>query len=149
MSSDKARILVVDDEYAIRETTAALLEDEYEVVQCPNGEVALRELRARAFDVVCTDFRMPGITGAELIRAAKEEHPGIAGLIVTAYADYPSFQPMLHSVACLVLLKPYEAEKLLEMVARSVRLARTKQLTSAALAEAARASASDRPAAKS
>jgi len=87
MSSDKARILVVDDEYAIRETTAALLEDEYEVVRCPNGEVALRELRARAFDVVCTDFRMPGITGAELIRAAKEQYPGIAGLIVTAYAD--------------------------------------------------------------
>jgi two-component system response regulator HupR/HoxA len=139
VASDTASILVVDDEASIRETTAALLEDDYKVEQCANGEQALQMLRARPFDVVCTDFRMPGMTGTEVMRAAKKLYAGVAGIIITAYADYPAYQAELQSVSCLVLLKPYEAKQLTDMVARSVRLARMKQLTSAAL-EAARAS---------
>src|SRR4051794_40340121 len=105
-------VLVVDDEASIRETTAALLEDDYEVEQCASAEEALRLLQVRRFDVICTDFRMLAMNGVELLLEAQKLDAGISGILVTAYADYPEHQARLRSVPCLVLLKPYEASKL-------------------------------------
>jgi DNA-binding NtrC family response regulator len=127
--ASRASVLVVDDEPSIRLTTKALLEDDYNVVDAANGREALRQLNERRFDVVCTDFRMPGMTGVELLREAQRLHPAASGIVITAYADYPEYQATFREVPCLVLLKPYEPDRLCEMVARSARLARAKLLS--------------------
>src|SRR5689334_10265709 len=129
MSAPSVSVLVVDDESAIRVTTAALLEDDFQVAQSSNARDALKMLGARRFDVICTDYRMPGMSGVELLREAQRLWPGTTGVIVTAYADYPEYQAAFREVPCLVLLKPYEPDQLCSLVARSARLAKMKQVT--------------------
>jgi DNA-binding NtrC family response regulator len=130
MSAPFASVLLVDDEPSIRLTTRALLEDDYDVMEAASGREALRLLSIRRFDVICTDYRMPGMSGVELLREVQRLHPAVSGIIVTAYADYPEYQASFREVPCLVLLKPYEPTRLCELVAHSARLARTKLLTS-------------------
>jgi two-component system response regulator HupR/HoxA len=129
MSASFARVLLVDDELSIRLTTRALLEDDYYVREAASGKEALRVLNERRFDVICTDYRMPGMTGVELLREAQKLHPAASGIIVTAYADYPEYQDSFREIPCLVLLKPYEPARLSELVARSAKLAKMKLLT--------------------
>src|SRR5688500_16371373 len=119
MSPPFASVLIVDDEPSIRLTTKALLEDYYYVVEASSGREALRQLSSRRFDVICTDYRMPGMSGVELLKEAQRLHPAASGLIITAYADYPEYQESFREVPCLVLLKPYEPDRLCELVARS------------------------------
>ncbi|MFT3924199.1 MAG: response regulator [Myxococcales bacterium] len=138
MSSSAVSVLVVDDEPAIRDTTAALLEDDYVVEQSANAREALKLLGSRRFDVICTDYRMPGMTGVDLLRAAQRMYPGITGIVVTAYADYPEHQSSFREVPCLVLLKPYEPQQLHSMVARSAKLSRMKQVSHEAAVESQR-----------
>src|SRR5207244_814584 len=64
-----ARILVADDEDGIREFISdALSLDHHAVVQVPDGRAAARALDERAFDVVITDLKMPGMDGLALLR---------------------------------------------------------------------------------
>ena len=59
-----ARILVIDDEEGVRSFVAEALETEgHQVVQAANGEEGLRRLRERAFHLMITDLRMPGVDG--------------------------------------------------------------------------------------
>jgi two-component system response regulator HupR/HoxA len=127
--SAHASVLVVDDEPSIRLTTRALLEDDYHVDEAANGREALRFLKSRRYDVICTDYRMPGMTGVELLREAQRLHPAASGIIITAYADYPEYQASFSEIPCLVLLKPYEPARLCDLVARSARLAKMKLLS--------------------
>lgn len=124
--SERPAVLVVDDESSIRDTTVALLEDAYDVAEASNGRDALKLLQTRRFDVICTDYRMPGMTGVELLKQAQRLQPASSGIIVTAYADYPEYQATLREVPCLVVLKPYEPQALCELVARAARLAKMK-----------------------
>jgi DNA-binding NtrC family response regulator len=61
----KGRVLVVDDEEQIRELLREHLSLEgYECRTCPRGDEALTAMTQEGFDVVVSDFRMPGISGA-------------------------------------------------------------------------------------
>ena len=65
-----ARILVVEDEELVRRMMlAALKQRGHQVEVCPDGEAGLRKLREQPFDVLITDYRMPKMTGLELIQA--------------------------------------------------------------------------------
>jgi CheY-like chemotaxis protein len=66
-----ARILVVEDEELVRRMMLAALKGRgYRVEVCADGEAGLRKLQDEPFDVLITDYRMPKMTGLELIRAA-------------------------------------------------------------------------------
>jgi CheY-like chemotaxis protein len=84
------RLLLVDDEADILETVHDLLEfavPEVEVVMARNGLLALEAMRHGSFDAVLTDYRMPGMDGAELVQAIQKEWPGTPLLMFTAYVD--------------------------------------------------------------
>jgi DNA-binding NarL/FixJ family response regulator len=70
--SGAARILVVDDDAPAREAIEALLHvDPYDLTFASNGEEALRQLDAQAFDLVICDVMMPGLDGIEVCRRLK------------------------------------------------------------------------------
>lgn len=85
------RILMVDDDALIAMSSVDMLEDlGHEVVEASSGKQALEILAAeRTFDLLVTDFSMPGMNGAELSRRARELIPGLPILIATGYADLP------------------------------------------------------------
>jgi PAS domain S-box-containing protein len=83
-----ATILLVDDEQLVRLGTADLLGDlGYRVVQASSGSEALRLLRDDRFDIMVTDYLMPGISGVDLAREAKAIAPGLPVLLITGYSD--------------------------------------------------------------
>jgi signal transduction histidine kinase len=84
-----AVILLVDDDSAVREVTAALLEETgYVVLQVGSGGAALDLLDRHAkIDLVLLDFAMPGMSGAEVARQIQQRLPNLPILFVTGYAD--------------------------------------------------------------
>ncbi len=73
-----SRILVVDDEPAVREmVTRALRDDGHEVVSVADGRVALGRASQGDIDLVITNSRMPGMSGAELIAILSDRFPGL------------------------------------------------------------------------
>ena len=69
MTDPTKHLLFVEDESALREAIAEQLSDRgYQVEQADSGEVALARLADFAFDIIITDLRLPGISGADLCR---------------------------------------------------------------------------------
>jgi CheY-like chemotaxis protein len=84
-----ASILLVDDDNAVREVTAAMLREfGYAVQEAGSGGAALDVLdREAAFDLMIIDFAMPGMSGAELARHVRAKRPALPVLFVTGFAE--------------------------------------------------------------
>jgi signal transduction histidine kinase len=88
----RSRILLVDDDALIAMSSVGMLEDlGYEVLEAHSGHQALDMLRnCDTIDLLITDFAMPGMTGAQLIEAAKTIQPDLPVLLSTGYAELPT-----------------------------------------------------------
>lgn len=115
-----ARLLLVDDEPDILETVRALLEIEFPdvaVTAAPTGEAALDELRKGRFDLLVTDFRMPGMDGATLAKEAATHWPAMGILMITAYVDTQTLRGIRQRAPDLeVLPKPLQIEEFIARV---------------------------------
>ncbi|HJP80053.1 MAG TPA: response regulator transcription factor [Pseudonocardiaceae bacterium] len=102
------RVIVVDDQQITREGLVALLSliDDIEVVaDAGDGAAALRLVAEHRPDVVLMDLRMPVLDGVEATRRITAEHPGIAVLVLTTYADDESIATALQAGALGYLTK--------------------------------------------
>src|SRR5436853_1120403 len=72
-------ILVVDDEPGLRESFRLILDDEYEVIDVPDGPAALDVLRSSQVDLVLLDIRLPGMDGIEVLERIKALDEAVAG----------------------------------------------------------------------
>jgi response regulator RpfG family c-di-GMP phosphodiesterase len=86
-ASAKRPILVVDDEPDILHSLKALLRREYEVYTAGSGLEAMKVLQEHVIHLVMTDQRMPQMTGVDVLKRVKCEHPEAIRLIFTGYAD--------------------------------------------------------------
>ena len=68
-------VLIVDDEVRVLDALEAILAAEFRVVRAAGGEAALDLLRVEDIAVIVTDYRMPGMTGVELLRRSQEHAP--------------------------------------------------------------------------
>jgi signal transduction histidine kinase/CheY-like chemotaxis protein len=85
-----ATVLLVDDEELVRTGTAEMLADiGYSVIQAGSGVLALAVLRGgeAEIDILVTDYLMPGMSGAELVREAQRLRPDLPVLLVTGYTN--------------------------------------------------------------
>ena len=131
------RILLVDDHDGVRTTTAALLRDlGHHVVEAGDGTGILSVLRADpdCCDLLITDYAMPHVSGAEVIRQARLLRPDLAAIIITGYADAQSIARRPEDV--LVLAKPFTPDQLTAAIAASVPSARVTGEVELAVASA-------------
>jgi len=111
------RILVVDDEASIRDLCARVLQRAgFEVTVAGGGEEAVRRLRGEAFDAVITDIRMPGLSGLEVLDAAKRHHSGIRVVLITGFGTPQTLERARQGGADRILTKPFNPVELLTAV---------------------------------
>jgi PAS domain S-box-containing protein len=113
-------ILLVDDDADVRAVAAAMLRDAgHTVVEAGSGGAALERLDQAEprIDLLIADVVMPGMSGFELARAARQEHPNLPILFVTGFADIARSE---EGLAETVLQKPFRAEELAAKVAEAL-----------------------------
>jgi len=115
-------LLVVDDEPGVLRTVHDLLRIDYHVITCESGARALEILRSSAtIDVIMSDQRMPGMTGVEVLRQAREIRPEATRLLFTAYTDIRTVVDAINQGHVYrYLAKPWEPEELEATVRQAV-----------------------------
>jgi DNA-binding NtrC family response regulator len=120
------RILIVDDEDAVRKTIAAMLvADGYECREASASGEALALLESgEQFDLMLADLMMRGLDGIGLLERSKNKYPLMPVVIVTAVHDISVALAAIRCGAQDYLLKPFEREQLLAVVRRALEYRR-------------------------
>lgn len=116
-----ARILVVEDEEAVRQLVArGLMLDGHEVLTASDGAEGLEILAAEAgrFDLLLTDIRMPIMDGIALALAAKRDFPALTIMLMTGYAEQRERAKSLEAIVSDVMTKPFALADLRATVSR-------------------------------
>jgi DNA-binding NtrC family response regulator len=113
-------LLIVEDEPKLRRLLVRALEDrpQWTVSAVESAEIALRQIRLSAPDVVLSDIRMSGISGLELLSVLRKEIPAIRFVFMTAYASVGSAVEALRAGALDYLVKPFPNEELFHVLDR-------------------------------
>lgn len=111
------RILIVDDDPGQRSLLDSFLRSQgFETCVVASGEEALGALRSQSFQMMISDVRMPGLTGLETLRRARQEQAVLPVLLVTAYADIREAVDAMRDGAVNYLAKPIDLDELLAIV---------------------------------
>lgn len=125
---DPPRVLVVDDEQAIREILCDFLTMEgYLVDAVDDGEMALRELQRRRYQIVLTDLKMPNMGGLELLQAITAGGYGVLTVIMTGYGTVETALAAMKQGACDYILKPFKIEDVVRVLARGLERQRLQE----------------------
>jgi putative nucleotidyltransferase with HDIG domain len=122
------RIIVVDDETAVRDTVCSILAQAgYDCMPVDSARDALSYLRSNDdVSIVLSDLIMEGMDGLTLLAKMKQEHPEIPVVMVTAVHDISVALAAIRNGAYDYLLKPFEKEQLLAMVRRALETRRLR-----------------------
>jgi DNA-binding NtrC family response regulator len=122
---NRPKILVVDDTPFVAEHMKVLLEDDgYEVETAGEALAALDRLRTRQFQLLITDYRMPDLSGMELISKVRDEGLPCGVVLLTAFADADLVRQAMRAGADDFLSKPFEPERLSLVVQRTLEARR-------------------------
>lgn len=116
MDTEK-KLLVIDDEPAIREGVRRILESNaYTVETFASGHAALERIREEAFDLVITDLKMPGLSGTDVLKAIKEIHPDLPVIFITGYSSVDNAVEVMKLGAVDYIAKPFTPEEMLKVI---------------------------------
>ena len=114
-------ILVVEDDQALAEALQdTLVTAGYNVVLAENGRLALAQLEEASVDLVVSDINMPQMNGDALLKRVKTLYPDIPVMLMTAYGTIEQAVDAMRDGAVDYMVKPFEAEVLINMVSRYV-----------------------------
>jgi DNA-binding NtrC family response regulator len=121
MTRSRAAILIVDDEFSVRDSlTGWFRKDGYIVESAENASTAVKRLETAAFDVVLLDIKMPGMDGIELQRRIHEIDPHIVVIMITAFAAVETAVQALKQGAFDYVTKPVDPDELSHLVRRAI-----------------------------
>jgi two-component system response regulator HupR/HoxA len=117
---DTATVLIVDDEPRVLDALEAVLAADFRVLRAEGGEQALRLLPGVDVAVIVTDYRMPGMTGVELLRRSQDVAPDAVRIVLTAYTDVDSLMDAINTGRIYHFVpKPWDPNELLLIVRRA------------------------------
>ena len=117
-----ANLLIVDDELSMRQFLTHLFQrDGHNIRVAENGRTAMTLLREQSADVIISDVKMPDMGGIELLRAARELHPDIEVIMMTAFANEQTAHEAFLLGAFDFVHKPFDNNLLKEKVARALQ----------------------------
>ena len=115
----QAKVLIVEDDSSLREALCDTLElAGYTIAAAADGRTALDFLERDNVGMVVTDVQMPRMDGNSLLKRIRNRQPDIPVVLMTAYGTVQKAVEAMRNGASDYLLKPFEADTLVEMVAR-------------------------------
>ena len=122
------RILIIDDEAAIRESLETLLALEgYTVQTAENGELGLEKIGEQAFDLVLLDLALPGRNGIEILAGIRERHASLPVIMITAFGTVGNVVDAIQGGAQNFIQKPWDNEKLLADIRAAIARYRAEE----------------------
>lgn len=107
-------ILVVDDNHSEREAIVKILtKEDYQVLEAPDGNLALDILKHHTIHLILTDLRMPQMDGEQLLKASKLLQPNVDIVIISAHGTIEKAVELLKTGASDFLTKPFKKAELL------------------------------------
>jgi serine/threonine-protein kinase len=134
----RPRILFVDDEPRILVSLRVIFKQDYDVVTAEGGAAGLEQIRNSKFDVIVSDQRMPGVTGVEVLRAAREQQPKAMRLLLTGYSDLNAIIGSINEGEIFRFIsKPWSNVEIRATMAAAVKASSVEQITLPAATEGA------------
>jgi DNA-binding NtrC family response regulator len=128
MPDGEAKLLIVDDEFSVRDSLSHWFrKDGYSVQTAENGVEALKALEKRSFDVVLLDIKMPGIDGLELQERIHALDPELSVIMITAFASVESAIRALKHGAFDYVTKPIDPDELSHLVEKALEQRRLRR----------------------
>jgi DNA-binding NtrC family response regulator len=117
----KARILLIEDDASAGPALQKVLRaEDYDVDLVPRGDDGLARAKSQLYDLVLTDFKLPGLSGLDLVAQLHAAHPRLPIIMMTAHGSTGTAIEATKLGACEYLTKPIEPDELLDLVAKSV-----------------------------
>ncbi len=118
-----ARILIVEDEKAIRNVLKNILSDEdktFELDEAENGKEAIDMVADKEYDLVLCDIKMPGVDGIEVLENIREKHPDTSVIMISGHGDLDTAVDCMRKGAYDYISKPPDLNRLLTTVRRAL-----------------------------
>ena len=117
---EQSNILLVDDEPNVLHSLSRILKP-YQIVFCTSGEEGLQVAKNQAFDLVISDYRMPGLDGVEFLTFFKVLQPDAIRIILTGFADLKGIQQAINDAEVFRFInKPWNNFEILNAVSRGL-----------------------------
>ncbi|WP_425220803.1 sigma-54-dependent transcriptional regulator [Pseudomonas sp.] len=117
MKGSSSRILLVEDDDALREALAdTLMLGGYDYLEAASAEAALQLLQQDSVSMVVSDVNMPGMDGHALLRTLRSQYPQLPVLLMTAYGTVQQAVAAMRDGAADYLVKPFAPKALLELI---------------------------------
>jgi DNA-binding NtrC family response regulator len=120
MVSDKKSILVVDDEYGVRESFNLVLSDDYEVFLAESGKEATEIFTKNTIDLILLDIMLPQVSGLDLLRQFKDLDPDVEIIMVSAVKDVETAVKAMKYGAYDYVVKPFIVDDIKNIIARAI-----------------------------
>lgn len=115
------RLLIVDDEEAVLQALKRLFHRHYDVVVVSSGAAAVELLQQDEFDLIISDMRMPGMSGAALLKHCFEQYPEMIRILLTGYSDLESaIKAVNEGNIYRYISKPWDNDQLRNIVAEAL-----------------------------
>jgi DNA-binding NtrC family response regulator len=119
--SDKAKILILDDEPIVGDRLKPALEKcGYDVETQTDSQAAIDQLARTRYDVLITDLKMAGPSGLDVLRFVQEQTPSTRVIVITGYATAEQAKESMKGGAVDFIAKPFRISQLRELIARTL-----------------------------
>jgi two-component system response regulator AtoC len=121
MAAEKPSILIVEDEAKMRRLLELQLAEEgFRAQTAADAETGLKLINKESFDLVVTDFRLPGMSGLEFLQAVKRTNANLPIIIMTAHGTVESAVEAMKVGASDYVLKPFSLAELMLVIRKEL-----------------------------
>jgi len=126
----QVKTLLVDDDEFIRDSLKiAFATKGCSMRVAETAEEGLQAIKEERFDIIISDFRLPGMNGLEFLKLANITHPHSVNILITAYRDEYLFSEAIRLGVTEFIDKPFSVKALAELLAISLKRQTEKRLT--------------------
>jgi DNA-binding NtrC family response regulator len=125
----QVKTLLVDDDELIRDSLSIAFKNKGCFIRAAeSAEEGLKAIKEEQFDIIISDFRLPGINGLDFLKLATVTHPNAVHILITAYRDEYMFSEAVRMGVAEFIQKPFSVKALVALLALSLKRQTNKQL---------------------